>query len=73
MLALKDGDTVKLTTRRGEIDVPAKLSKKVKPELLFVSFHFDENSANILTNSAFNPIAKIPGLKVCAVKIEKAA
>ena len=72
-LAVNDGDAVKLATRRGEIEVPAKLSNKVKPGLLFVPFHFAENSANILTNSAFDPAAKIPEYKVCAVKIEKAA
>ena len=72
-LALKEGEAVKLTTRRGEIKVPVRISKMVKPGLLFVPFHFAENSANILTNSAFDPIAKIPEFKVCAVKIEKAA
>ena len=72
-LAVQDGDTVNLSTRRGEIQVPARVSNNVKPGLLFVPFHFAENSANILTNSAFDPIAKIPEYKVCAVNIEKAA
>jgi predicted molibdopterin-dependent oxidoreductase YjgC len=72
-LAVKDGDTVKLSTRRGEIEAPAKITGNVKPGLLFVPFHFSENSANMLTNSAFDPIAKIPEFKVCAAKIEKAA
>ncbi len=72
-LAVIDGDTVNLATRRGEIQVPARISNLVKPGLLFVPFHFAENAANILTNSAFDPIAKIPEYKVCAVKIEKAA
>ena len=72
-LAVQDGDTVNLATRRGEIQIPARISNLVKPGLLFVTFHFAENSANILTNSAFDPIAKIPEFKVCAVKIEKAA
>jgi len=49
------------------------IKTKVEPGLLFVPFHFAENSANILTNSAFDPIAKIPEYKVCAVKIEKTA
>jgi len=72
-LDVKDGDTVKLSTRRGEIEAPARVSNNVKPGLLFVPFHFAESPANILTNSAFDPIAKIPEYKVCAVKIEKAA
>jgi formate dehydrogenase alpha subunit len=72
-LDVKDGDTVKLTTRRGEIEAPTRVSNNVKPGLVFVPFHFAENPANVLTNSAFDPIAKIPEYKVCAVKIEKAA
>jgi len=72
-LAVQDGEVVNLATRRGEIQIPARISNKVKPGLLFVPFHFSESAANILTNSAFDPIAKIPEYKVCAVKIEKAA
>jgi formate dehydrogenase alpha subunit len=72
-LGVNDGETVRLATRRGETEIPARVSNKVVPGLLFVPFHFVENPANILTNSAFDPIAKIPEYKVCAVKIEKAA
>jgi formate dehydrogenase alpha subunit len=72
-LGVNDGDIVHLATRRGETKVPAKVSKMVEPGVFFVPFHFAESPANILTNSAFDPIAKIPEFKVCAVKIEKAA
>jgi len=72
-LGVNDGETVRLATRRGETEIPARISDKVVPGLLFVPFHFAESPANILTNSAFDPIAKIPEYKVCAVKIEKAA
>jgi formate dehydrogenase alpha subunit len=72
-LAVKDGDTVKLSTRRGDMEILARVSNMVNPGVLFVPFHFAETPANILTNSAFDPIAKIPEFKVCAVKIEKAA
>jgi predicted molibdopterin-dependent oxidoreductase YjgC len=72
-LGVNDGETVRLSTRRGETEIPARVSNKVVPGLLFVPFHFAESPANILTNSAFDPIAKIPEYKVCAVKIEKAA
>ena len=41
--------------------------------LLFMAFHFLESNANILTNPAMDPIAKIPEFKVCAVRLEKAA
>jgi formate dehydrogenase major subunit len=72
-LGIKDGDRVRLATRRGEMEVAAQVGKKVQAGVLFVPFHFAESPANILTNSAFDPIAKIPEFKVCAVKIEKAA
>jgi formate dehydrogenase alpha subunit len=72
-LGVNDGDMVHLATRRGETKVPARVSKMVEPGVFFVPFHFAESPANILTNSAFDPVAKIPEFKVCAVKIEKAA
>jgi formate dehydrogenase alpha subunit len=72
-LGIKDGEMVRLATRRGDTEISAKVSKKVEPGVFFVPFHFAETPANILTNSAFDPIAKIPEYKVCAVKIEKAA
>jgi predicted molibdopterin-dependent oxidoreductase YjgC len=72
-LGVNDGDMVRLATRRGEVEVVAQVGETVPPGVLFVPFHFSESPANILTNSAFDPIAKIPEFKVCAVKIEKAA
>ncbi len=72
-LGVNDGDIVHLATRRGETKAVCQVSKVVEPGVLFVPFHFAESPANILTNSAFDPIAKIPEYKVCAVKIEKAA
>jgi anaerobic selenocysteine-containing dehydrogenase len=39
--------------------------------MIFIPFHFVESAANVLTNPALDPIAKIPEFKVCAVKIEK--
>ena len=39
---------------------------------LFKPFHFADGPANLLTNTAIDPIAKIPELKVCAARIEKA-
>ncbi|MBU2461460.1 hypothetical protein KKH65_01105, partial [bacterium] len=38
---------------------------------LFIPFHFAETAVNYLTNPAYDPIAKIPELKVCAVRIER--
>jgi predicted molibdopterin-dependent oxidoreductase YjgC len=38
--------------------------------MLFIPFHFREAAANVLTSTALDPIAKIPELKICAVKVE---
>jgi formate dehydrogenase alpha subunit len=70
-LAIKEGEIVSLTSRRGSIEAPAKLSTTVGPGVLFVPIHFGENPANMLTNPACDPVAKIPEFKVCAANIEK--
>ena len=70
-LAIEEGEMVSLSSRRGSIEAPAKLSTSVGPGVLFVPIHFGENPANMLTNPACDPVAKIPEFKVCAVNIEK--
>ena len=47
--------------------------RAVPAEIVFVPIHFGENAANMLTNPACDPIAKIPEFKVCAANIEKMA
>ncbi|MBF7096667.1 formate dehydrogenase subunit alpha [Alkalibacter mobilis] len=71
-LELKDGDKVKVGSRRGEIVTTAKVTDKVDEDVVFMPFHFYENGANTLTQAALDPIAKIPELKVSAVRLEKA-
>ena len=61
---------VKVSSRRGEIELQARITDRIKPGVVFIPFHFAEAAANALTNSAFDPIAKIPEYKVCAVKVE---
>ena len=70
-LGVKDGEKVKITSRRGTINVPVHETEKVFKGNIFIPFHFVEAAANILTNDAIDPIAKIPELKVCSCKIEK--
>ncbi len=65
------GDFVKVTSRRGSIDIKVKETDQVVVGSVFIPFHFKEAAANVLTNPAFDPIAKIPEYKVCAVKVEK--
>ena len=68
---IRDGQTVKVRSRRGEITVPAGVSDKVKEGTVFMAFHFKEHPANALTIAALDPIAKIPEFKACAVRVEK--
>jgi len=69
-VGVKDKDVVTLKTRRGSIEVEAKVTDEVPPGLLFVPFHFSDSCANVLTISALDPSAKCAETKVCAVRIE---
>jgi formate dehydrogenase alpha subunit len=70
-LEIQDGEIVKVASIRGTIKAKAKITKVVPPGLVSMTFHYGEARANILTNRALDPIAKIPEFKVCAVKIER--
>ncbi|GBE06160.1 formate dehydrogenase H [bacterium BMS3Abin10] len=70
-LGVTGGQKVKISSRRGSIKIKAKLSERVGKGRVFIPFHYREAAANILTNTALDPVSKIPELKVCAVKIEK--
>jgi anaerobic selenocysteine-containing dehydrogenase len=72
-LGVRQGEKVKVASRRGEITVKVTLTDRVDEGVLFMPFHFVETCANVLTNPAHDPTAKIPEFKVCAVKVEKAA
>ncbi|MHC4480567.1 MAG: formate dehydrogenase subunit alpha [Planctomycetota bacterium] len=68
---IKEGDVVRVSSRRGEVQVRAHVTDRAPKGTVFMPFHFREAPANVLTNPALDPIAKIPELKVCAVKVEK--
>ena len=71
-LGVEDGAKVKVTSRRGEVEVEAQVTERVPKGTIFMSFHFGEAAANVLTNPALDPVSKIPEYKVCAVRVEKA-
>lgn len=62
---------VEVTSRRGKIKAKAQITEKSGKGVVFMSFHFHEAAANLLTNAALDPVAKIPEYKVCAVKVKK--
>ncbi len=71
-LQIEDGDLVTVTSRRGSVNTRAQVTGRIEPGSLFMPFHFIESCANILTNTAHDPICKIPELKVCAVRVCRA-
>jgi formate dehydrogenase major subunit len=70
-LGIANGEVIKVTSRRGSVAAKANVTEVTSEGVVFMNFHFAENCANILTNSALDPVAKIPEYKVCAVRIEK--
>jgi len=71
-LGIRNGDRVRVRSRRGEITVTARVTARSPKGTVFIPFHFAEAAANELTNDALDPTAKIPDYKVCAVQVEKA-
>jgi len=68
---LRDGGQINLISRRGQVRTQARVGERVPPGVVFLSFHWKEAPANMLTQDfALDPIAKIPEYKACAVRIE---
>lgn len=73
-LGIADGEPIQLESRRGTMTAAAAITTRVSPGIVFANFHFpDEQQANLLTNAALDPIAKIPEYKVCAVRMRSIA
>ncbi|RLJ51831.1 formate dehydrogenase major subunit [Litoreibacter meonggei] len=71
-LGVEPGGMLRLTTRRGTINVMARSDRAVAPDMVFLPFAYVEAAANILTNPAVDPYGKIPEFKFSAVRAEKA-
>ena len=71
-LQVEPGTMVRVVTRRGEIELAARVDPKLPSGLIFVPFCFYEAPANYLTNPALDPYGKIPELKFSAARIEVA-
>jgi ferredoxin-nitrate reductase len=75
-LGIEHGELVQISSRRGTIRVPARVSEVATPGMVFLPFHWGdrftpENAANYLTISATGRLAKQPELKFCAVHLER--
>lgn len=69
---VEEGDLLRISSRRGEIEVKARISDTAIEGTVFIPFHYAKAAANVLTNAALDPVAKIPEYKVCAVRLAKA-
>ena len=70
-LGIVDGERVRVSSRRGEIESTARVSGKTNPGQTWMPFHFQDGNSNWLTIAALDNIAKAPEYKVCAIKVEK--
>jgi len=61
---------VRVSSRRGSVELDALVTDRVPPGMVFGNFHFPEAGINQLTINALDPVSKIPEYKVCAVKVE---
>ena len=71
-MGVRDGDAVRITSRRNSIEIAVRISPRVARHQVFIPMHYREAAANLLTNPALDPYAHIPEFKVCAVRIEPA-
>ena len=62
-----DGAPVLIATRRGELKAPCRVVKTIRPDTVFVPFHWV--GANRLTNDALDPSSRMPEFKVCAAAV----
>lgn len=66
-------EDIRITSRRGSMTAQARISADIRPDTVFVPFHFaDEGMVNAVTNAATDPISGMPEFKVCAVQIARA-
>lgn len=72
-LGVEEGEVVEVRSRRGAVRARAKLTQRSPRGMIFMTFHYAEAAANLLTNDAVDPVAKIPEYKVAAVRVERIA
>ena len=71
-LGVSSGDLVRVTSRRGRVELKANVVNTIRPDTIFIPYHWPgKKSANLLTQRALDPISKIPEYKVSAVRVEK--
>jgi len=69
-LGIEPGDMIRVSTRRGVIELKVRIDSDVPDGMVFIPFCYAEAAANILTNPALDPFGKIPEFKFCAAQVE---
>ena len=69
-MGVEPGGMVRLSTKRGSIEIMARADRAIAPDMVFLPFAYVEAAANILTNPALDPYGKIPEFKFSAVRVE---
>jgi formate dehydrogenase major subunit len=69
-LGIKAGDMVRVSTRRGTVELNSRQDDAIPDGVVFIPFAFFEAAANKLTNPALDPFGKIPEFKYCAARVE---
>jgi len=69
-LGVSEGDTVRITSRRGSLLISVRVSERQARGQVFIPMHYREAAVNLLTNPRLDPYAKIASFKVSAVRIE---
>jgi len=70
-LGVKPGDVITVESRRGGVSLYARADEGTPQGAVFIPFCYYEAAANVLTNPALDPFAKIPEFKYCAVKVTR--
>ena len=70
-LGLSPGDPIRVSTRRGTVELAARQDDSVPDGVVFIPFAYVEAAANLLTNPALDPFGKIPEFKYCAARVER--
>lgn len=70
-LGIKNGEIVKVSSRRGELQTKVKVTDRVPPGMLFMTLHYKESPTNVLTNAAYDKVTKTYEYKVCGVQVTK--
>ena len=72
-LGIEPGEKVRVSTRRGAIELRSRVDSAMPEGVIFVPFCYAEAAANVLTNPDLDPFGKIPGFNFCAAKVERVA